>query len=228
MPLSRLMGARTRTRFASLVLSVSLVLGLFGGLFGLVEVTPAGAAGAPTQLAYTTNPSTVAAGAAMTAPVVQLRDSGNNNVLQSGTSVSVAINSGPGSFDPSATTTTTTNSSGQAIFSNLVFDTTGSYTLIATSSGLTSKVSGSFNVDRARPRSWPCPTFPPLWCRARRSGHHRHRPGCRGQHRDHTQHRERLVDGGHRPAGWSAGRDDHSQLLRRRCHLLRGDPHHSG
>src|SRR5580704_6749346 len=103
MPLSRLMGARTRTRFASLVLAVSLVVGLFGGLFGLVEATPAGAAGSPTQLAFTTNPTAVAAGAVMTAPVVQLRDSGNNNVLQAGTSVSVAINTGPGAFDPSAT-----------------------------------------------------------------------------------------------------------------------------
>ena len=143
---SKLAGACTRGRIASLILSGSLVLGLFGGVLGLVEATPAGAVGPASQLAFTTSPTNVAAGAVMTAPVVQLRDSGNNNVPQSGTSVSVAINTGPGSFDPSATTSTTTNSSGQAVFSNLVFDTVGSYTLIATSTGLTSKVSSSFSV----------------------------------------------------------------------------------
>jgi hypothetical protein len=138
--------ASRRFRFGSLLLASSLFVGLFGGVLGVVEAAPAGAAGVATQVAFTTSPTTVVAGATMTAPVVQLRDSGNNNVLQSGVSVSVAINTGPGTFDPSAITSETTNSSGQAIFSNLVFDTAGSYTLIATSTGLTSKVSGSFTV----------------------------------------------------------------------------------
>ena len=129
-----------------LMVALTLVVGMLGAALGVIEATPAGAAGSPTQLAFTTSPTTVAAGSAMTAPVVQLRDSGNNNVLQSGTSVSLAIATGPGTFDPSAITTVITNSSGQAIFSNLVFQTVGSYTITASSTGLTSKTSGAFSV----------------------------------------------------------------------------------
>jgi hypothetical protein len=137
---------RRRIRSGSILLVGALLVGLFTSALGLVGAAPAGAAGSPTQVAFTTNPTGVAAGSAMTAPVVQLRDSGNNNVLQAGTSVSVAINTGPGAFDPSSTTTVSTNSSGQAVFSNLVFQTAGPYTLVASSPGLTSKVSSSFTV----------------------------------------------------------------------------------
>ena len=128
------------------VLLVTMLIGIGGSAVGVIDASPAGAAGPATQLAYTTNPSTVAAGAVMTAPVVQLRDATNNNVTQSGVTVTLAIASGPGTFYPSATTTEVTNGSGQAIFSNLVFDTVGSYTLTASSSGLTSKTSPSFSV----------------------------------------------------------------------------------
>jgi len=135
---------RRRTTFWRLPLAVALTLGALGGSLVLGGAAPAGAAGSPTQVAFTTNPSAVVAGATMTAPVVQLRDSGNNNVAQAGVTVSLALSAG--SFDPSSTTSTTTNASGQAVFSNLVFDTAGSFTITASSPGLTSKTSSSFTV----------------------------------------------------------------------------------
>ena len=68
-----------------------LGVGLMTGSFAVLGSGPAGAAGPATQVAFTTNPSTVVAGVAMTAPVVQLRDSGNNNVSQSGVTVTVTL-----------------------------------------------------------------------------------------------------------------------------------------
>ena len=134
-----------RTAIGRLALAVSLVVGLLASSFAVLGSAPAGAAGSATQLAFTTSPTTVVAGAAMTAPVVQLRDSGNNNVAQAGVVVSVTLS--VGSFDPSSTVSVSTNASGQAVFSNLVFDTAGSFTITAASTGLTSKTSSSFTVN---------------------------------------------------------------------------------
>ena len=136
-------GSRRRP-FGLLAVALILVVGTTLATLGASGGGPAGAAGSPTQLAFTTNPSAVVAGATMTAPVVQLRDSGNNNVLQAGVTVTVSLSAG--SFDPSSTTSVVTNSSGQAIFSNLILDTAGSFTMTAASTGLTSKTSGSFSV----------------------------------------------------------------------------------
>jgi hypothetical protein len=131
--------------FGRLAVALALVVGVTLGSLGAIGSGPAGAVGPASQLAFTTNPSTVVAGATMTAPVVQLRDSGNNNVLQAGVTVTMSLSAG--SFDASSTTSVVTNSSGQAVFSNLILDTSGSFTMTAASTGLTSKTSGSFTVN---------------------------------------------------------------------------------
>ena len=73
---------RSRRRlFGSLAVALILVVDATLGCLTAIAGGSAGAAGSATQLAYTTSPSSVVAGAVMTAPVVQLRDSGNNNVM---------------------------------------------------------------------------------------------------------------------------------------------------
>jgi hypothetical protein len=94
----------------------------------------------------TTQPSGAVNGVALSgAPVVQLRDSGNNNVTTSGVNVVATIASGAGVL--SGTTTVATNSSGQATFSSLIITgTAGSYTLTFTPTSLTAATSNSFTL----------------------------------------------------------------------------------
>ncbi len=103
-------------------------------------------AGAATKGVLTTQPSGAVDGIALTgAPVVQLQDSGGNNVSTSGVSVVATIASGSGTL--SGTTTVSTNASGQATFSNLIVTgTTGSYTLTFTPTSLTAVTSSSFTL----------------------------------------------------------------------------------
>ena len=103
-------------------------------------------AGAATKGVLTTQPSGAVNGVALSgAPVVQLRDSGNNNVSSAGVSVVATIASGAGTL--SGTTTVATNASGVATFSNLVITgTVGSYTLTFTPTALTAATSGSFTL----------------------------------------------------------------------------------
>ena len=135
-----------RRLFGRLAVALALVVGVTLGSLGAIDGGPAGAVGPATQLAFTTNPSTVVAGATMTAPVVQLRDSGNNNVLQAGVTVTMSL--GVGSFDPSSTTSVVRNSLRPGgLLQFRTPDTTGSFTMTAASTGLTSKTSGSFTVN---------------------------------------------------------------------------------
>jgi hypothetical protein len=106
--------------------------------------------GTATQLAFTTQPGGGANGATWsTQPGVTVEDSGGNTVTTSNASITLAINSQPGS---GATLTCTTNplsaSSGVASFAGCkITGTAGSsYTLKATASSLTSATSSSFSI----------------------------------------------------------------------------------
>ena len=117
---------------------------------GFVSATSAAitlTAGAATQLALTTQPSSsVQSGVVFpTQPVVQLKDQSGNNVSQNNVSVDAAIASGGGTLD--GTFPINTNASGQAAFTDLaITGTPGAHTLTFSSSGLSSVTSGSMSV----------------------------------------------------------------------------------
>ncbi len=102
---------------------------------------------AASKLAFTTQPSGgSASGIWATQPVVEVQDTYNNPVLNSGVVITVARSAGTGTV----TGTTFMNAvSGVATFTDLVMTVTGSKTLIATSPGLTSATSSSFNITPA-------------------------------------------------------------------------------
>src|SRR6266853_323886 len=117
------------------------------GLTPAVSGTITVGAGAPTQLALTTQPSTAAQSGVAFAqqPVVQLRDGAGNPVNQAGVTVTAAIASGVGTLG--GTATATTNASGVASFANLsISGTVGERTLSFGAAGLTPAASGPIAV----------------------------------------------------------------------------------
>ncbi len=102
---------------------------------------------APSQLAFTTQPVSAAAGAVLTPPVVVSALDAFGNVATAFTgNVVMAIGSNPGGSTLVGTTTVAAVS-GAASFSNLSLTTRGvGYTLSATASGLTSAVSTAFDL----------------------------------------------------------------------------------
>jgi hypothetical protein len=109
----------------------------WGAVAGIGYVSSAASA------TFSAQPGTVNAGVADGASVTVLNASSSPVV---GDTVTISVNSGPGGLDGSSTVSATTNSSGIAVFSNLVFDTSGSYTLLATD-GVVSATSSSFSVN---------------------------------------------------------------------------------
>ena len=106
--------------------------------------------GSASKVGFVQQPTTTTAGNAISpAPTVQVQDSFGNAVTDSGATVTMSVNSGPGAFTGGSTTSTTTNAAGLATFSNLVLNTSGSYTIQAASSGLGTANSGSFTVNAA-------------------------------------------------------------------------------
>ncbi len=127
-------GARTLTFSAT---------SLTGATSGTITVT----AGAASQLAITTQPSSTAQSGVAFAqqPVLQLQDASGNAVSQSGVVVTAAIASGPGTLG--GTLTAATNSSGVASFTNLVITgTIGDRTLSFSATSLTGATSGTVTV----------------------------------------------------------------------------------
>ena len=105
------------------------------------------AVGAATQLVFTTTPASTANGVAFSAqPVVQVEDSGGNVVTSPSASVTLGIASGAGTLG-GCTTNPLTTTSGVATFAGCeITGTAASYTLSATSSGLTTGTSGSISI----------------------------------------------------------------------------------
>ena len=117
--------------------------GLTGATSGTISVT----AGAATQLAVTTQPSSTAQSGVPfpQQPVVQLRDASGNPVSQAGVSVTASIASGGGTLG--GTPTATTDASGVATFTDLsITGTLGNRTLRFSASGLADTISNTINV----------------------------------------------------------------------------------
>jgi hypothetical protein len=108
-------------------------------------VTP----GAAAKLAFTVQPSTVVAGAAIS-PAVQVlvQDALGNTVASATTSIALAITSGTGTTGAVLGGTLTQAAvAGIGMYANLTVDKVGTgYTLTATASGLTGATSGAFAV----------------------------------------------------------------------------------
>jgi heat shock protein HslJ len=123
-----------------------------GALSGTISNTFNISAGPATQLVITNQPTNTVSAATIdsgTGVVVKVEDAAGNIVTTSSASVALAITSGPGTLSGTATVSA---SSGVATFSNLSINqiATG-YALTATSSGLTSAVSSSFNITTGPP-----------------------------------------------------------------------------
>ncbi len=75
-------------------------------------------------------------------PVVQVSDASGQPVSQAGIRVTAEKASGPGSGDLRGGRNITTNESGRAVFTDLRFDRSGTYTIRFRASGLQSVTSG--------------------------------------------------------------------------------------
>ncbi len=103
--------------------------------------------GAPTQLAFTTQPGGGTAGTAWNQqPVVTVQD-GFGNTASSSANVTLAIGANPGKGSLSGTTAVVSASSGVATFTGLSIEKSGTaYTLTASSNGLEGATSSVFNI----------------------------------------------------------------------------------
>ncbi|MBT2531025.1 hypothetical protein J7E83_02580 [Arthrobacter sp. ISL-48] len=104
--------------------------------------------GPAAKLAFTTQPSGAAANSVFaTQPVVAVQDLGGNTVTTSAAAVTLSITGSGGNANLTCTNTTTINAvSGVAAFTGCKIDKRGSYTLDATSSGLTAARSNLFTI----------------------------------------------------------------------------------
>ena len=105
----------------------------------------------PTQVAFTTQPSAVVAGAAISPAVaVTVRDAANAAVPVAGISVTVSFGTNAGGGTLSGTLTAATNAGGVATFTGLSVDKAAAgYTLAAASAGLSGATSSAFTVSAA-------------------------------------------------------------------------------
>lgn len=120
------------------------------GRSGTAQVTVT--VGAATRLAYVQQPTNVVAGAAIApAIVVEAQDAAGNRVTTFNGLITLALEANPGNATLGGTVTTGAVD-GQAPFSNIVLNRTGTgYTLIAASSGLASVTSSAFSVTPGEP-----------------------------------------------------------------------------
>jgi signal peptidase I len=117
------------------------------GLTNAVSTSFTISVGTATKLAFTTSPASTARNVVFVAqPVVAVQDAGGNTVTTSGPSVTLTITPPAGVATLFCTTNPRSTSSGLATFAGCRIDTTGSYTLTATSGILTTAVSTSFTI----------------------------------------------------------------------------------
>jgi hypothetical protein len=114
------------------------------GLTGATSPSFTVNAAAASQLVFTVEPKNGTVNTKLAAVKVEVQDAFGNQVRNSTASVTMAAN-GPGTFTAGSTTTVSAVS-GIATFNNLILATSGTYTMTATSSGLTNGVSTSFMV----------------------------------------------------------------------------------
>ena len=102
--------------------------------------------GPATKLAFTTQPSSAAAGSSTISATVSIEDAAGHVVTTATNQVTIAIGTNPASGTLSGTATATAVA-GVATFSNLGINNAGTgYTLAASASGLTGATSSAFNV----------------------------------------------------------------------------------
>ncbi|HZN91382.1 MAG TPA: invasin domain 3-containing protein, partial [Myxococcales bacterium] len=125
---------------ATLVATASMFTGATSQAFNILP-------GAANRLAFSTQPSNVASGAAI-APAVQVtvQDALGNTVTGDTRTVALGMGNNPGGATLSGTTSVSAVA-GVATFNNVSLDKAGSgYTLIASAAGVSSAVSAGFNV----------------------------------------------------------------------------------
>ena len=117
------------------------------GLTGAVSASFDVSAGPATKVVYSQQPTTVVAGTAISPAVtVTVQDAGGNTVTSSNALISLAIGTNPGG-GTLAGTVSLNAINGVATFTNVSINKSGTgYTLVASSSGLTSATSSTFNV----------------------------------------------------------------------------------
>ena len=118
-----------------------------GSLPGATSNSFSISAAAASKVVYGVKPGNVTAGVADSPSItVEVEDPFGNIVTTDSSNVMLSVASGPGSLSG---TLTMVASSGIATFSNVKFDTAGSYTLTASDGSLTSATSSSFAVSAA-------------------------------------------------------------------------------
>jgi hypothetical protein len=120
------------------------------GSAGSVTFTAQAQIGEPSVMTITQQPGQTTAGNAISpAPAVEITDDAGNPVE----GVQVTVSEQGGASFSSGTISLSTNSSGEAIFDDLVFNTAGSYTLVfsADASAIDDEISDEFTVVAAAP-----------------------------------------------------------------------------
>ena len=121
---------------------VATSTGITTGVSAGFDVIP----GAPAQLAFSTQPPGVAAGAVLAPPVVVAVEDASGNVVPGATTpITVALGNNPGSATLGGTLTVNAQK-GLATFNDLTVSANGSYTLTAAATGLTGATSTSFTI----------------------------------------------------------------------------------
>ena len=117
------------------------------GLTGTISTAFTVTAGAATQLAFTVQPSSAVAGAAIgPAVAVTVRDASGNTVTSASGNITIAIGANPGASTLAGTATAAVVN-GVATFSTLSLNRVGTgYTLTAAATGLPTATSTAFNV----------------------------------------------------------------------------------
>ena len=130
--------------FSALALNASGTYVLIASSSGFANVVsnPFTIGTTASKLVFTGPPANTVAGAKMSPVVVQVQDSGGNDVSSSNASITLTSTA-------AGISATTAAVNGVATFNNLALNTAGSYTLTATSSGLTSATSNSFTISPA-------------------------------------------------------------------------------
>jgi hypothetical protein len=117
-----------------------------GSLTRAISSSFAVSAAAASKIVFTQQPSSVIAGAIAPLVIVAVEDQFDNIVTSDSSSVTLAVNSGPGLLGGIVTVQV---ADGTATFSDLSLTTAGSYTLAATDDNFTTAISSSFNVTPA-------------------------------------------------------------------------------
>src|ERR1017187_7669881 len=129
----------------------ALVASISSPSMSITGATCTALGGSATKLGYTVPPAaSTPAGVTMASIVVQIQDAAGNSIASNGVPITVALNA---AAFTSGTTTIPTAADGSATFSNLLMNTSGNYTLPASSAGniFTATAPAPFTIATATP-----------------------------------------------------------------------------